>query len=169
MIARFAFTVSGARVALVTSRRYSVTTNGHVSAARSALSHLAVFVVPDVFAKYEYEHEKNVAYLVAEYQAELARDFRARNLPYWLSQGEARNRYAHLAEKIKEYGDIFDFNPWKAQARWEGRDWRGATNRLITAHRARDNARNTPEAIARREKERKERKGKPRDCCPNRF
>jgi hypothetical protein len=138
----------GRGVALVTSRQYSITTSGHVSAARSALSHLAVFVVPDVLAKYDYEHEKNIAHLVAEYQAELARDLRARNLPYWLSDGEARNRYAHLAETIKAYAGLFGVNLFETQAQWAQGDFREHTRALIAAHRARD----TPEAIARREK-----------------
>jgi hypothetical protein len=138
----------GRGVALVTSRQYSITTSGHVSAARSALSHLAVFVVPDVLAKYDYEHEKNIAHLVAEYKAELARDLRARNLPYWLSDGEARNRYAKLAEDIRIYASLFGVNLWERQAEWAGGDWREHTRALIAAHRARD----TPEAIARREK-----------------
>jgi hypothetical protein len=138
----------GRGVALITSRQYSVTTSGHVSAAKSALSYLAVFVVPDVLAKYDYEHEKNIAHLVAEYQAELARDLRARNLPYWLSDGEARNRYAHLAEKINAYAGLFGVNLWEKQAQWAQGDFREHTRALIAAHRARD----TPEAIARREK-----------------
>jgi hypothetical protein len=138
----------GRGVALVTSQKYTVTTSGHVSAAKSALSHLAVFVVPDVLAKYAYEHEKNIAHLVAEYQAELARDLRARNLPYWLSDGEARNRYAHLAEMIKAYAGLFGVNLFETQAQWAQGDFREHTRALIAAHRARD----TPEAIARREK-----------------
>lgn len=138
----------GRGVALITSRRYSVTTSGHVSEARSALSHFAVFVVPDVLAKYAHEHENNVAHLVAEYQAELARDLRARKLPFWIGDEGSRNRYAFLADTINDYAGLFGVNLWEAQAQWAGRDWREDTRALIAAHRARD----TPEAIARREK-----------------
>ena len=138
----------GRGVALITSRRYSVTTSGHVSEARGALLHLAAFVVPDVLAKYAYEHENNVAHLVSEYMAEIARDLRARKLPFWLEDEGSRNRYAFLADTINDYAGLFGVNLWEKQAQWAGRDWRADTRALIAAHRARD----TPEAIARREK-----------------
>ena len=139
---------AGRGVAFVTSQKYSVTTSGHVSEARYALNHFRLFVVPDVLAKYAYEHENNVAHLVAEYQAELARDLRARKLPFWIGDEGSRNRYAFLADTINNYAGLFGVNLWEKQAQWAGRDWREDTRALIAAHRARD----TPEAIARREK-----------------
>lgn len=138
----------GRGVAFVTSQNYSVTASGHVSAARYALNHFRLFVVPDVLAKHFWEHEKNVAHLVAEYQAEIARDLRARKLPFWITDEGSRNRYAHLADTINDYAGLFGVNLWETQAQWAGRDWREDTRALIAAHRARD----TPEAIARREK-----------------
>lgn len=138
----------GRGVALVTSQHYSATTSGHVSAARYALNHFRVFIVPDVLAKHPWEHEKNIAHLVAEYGAEIARDLRARKLPFWITDEGSRNRYAFFADTINDYAGLFGVNLWEKQAQWAARDWRADTRALIAAHRARD----TPEAIARREK-----------------
>lgn len=142
----------GRKVALVTSRKFSITTSGHVSDVRRALSHYRVFVVPHIF---ETDHADNIRYLVGEYQKEVARDLRAKSLPYWLHDGEgwARNEYAKQAEIINDYAALFSLDVSAIAPEWARGDWREDTRALIAAHRAK----NTPEAIAKREKARAKR------------
>lgn len=149
MIARFADTVTGERVALITSRKYSVTTTGHCSAARRALRHVRVFVVPEVFPT-QSEHSNNLAHLVLDYQGEVSRAMRARKLPYYTTQGEggeiergAEKYLFRMARDCAEYAQAFGLpDPaldWQADSLRIFEKWRGSQ---------------TPEAIAKREKER---------------
>jgi hypothetical protein len=147
MIARFAETVTGERVALITSRKYSVTTSGHCSAARQALRHVRVFVVPHVDPLGS-DSDANLAHLVAEYRGEVSRAMRARKLPYYITQDEggdielsADNYLSRLARDCSEYAQAFGLpDPaldWQADSLRIFEKWRGSQ---------------TPEAIARREK-----------------
>jgi hypothetical protein len=149
MIARFAFTVSGARVALVTSRKYSVTTSRHCSAAHQALRHVRVFVVPEIFPT-KWEHSNNLAHLVAEYQGEVSRAMRARKLPYYLTKEEggeielsSDNYLFRLTRDCSEYAHAFGL-PDPAL------DWQADSLRIFDKWLGSQ----TPETIAKREKER---------------
>jgi hypothetical protein len=149
MIARFADTVSGERVALVTADKYSVTTTRHCSAARQAVRHVRVFVVPDVCPT-QSEHSTNLARLVLDYRDEVSRAMRARKLPYYLTQEEggeielsSNNCLFRLARDCAEYARAFGLiDP--------ALDWQADSLRIFEKWRASQ----TPEAIDKREKER---------------
>jgi hypothetical protein len=143
MIARFADTVTGERVALITSRKYSVTTSRHCSAARQALRHVRVFVVPHVDPLWR-DNEANLAHLVAEYQGEVSRAMRARKLPSFLEEfSESSNAFERLARDCAEYAQAFGL-PDPAF------DWQADSLRILEKFQRGQ----TPEAIAKREKER---------------
>lgn len=65
-------------VVLFTTKSYSVTTSGHCSMVRSAVSHLTVFSVPNVFAKIKAEHEGNLADYAKRISDRLLKTARAR-------------------------------------------------------------------------------------------
>lgn len=97
---------NGETVALLTSRRWSVTTSGHQSAARGAVSHLTSFEVGSLG---EYgqaiDHVKNMAQLTESYRTELAAGFRKRTIADW--------NYSHLRElatAAEHYARVFNLD-----------------------------------------------------------
>lgn len=60
VVARHCLSKSGNSFVLLTTQRYSVTTSGHVSGARSAVRGRTVFLVPDVLADTVAEHRANL-------------------------------------------------------------------------------------------------------------
>lgn len=78
-------------VVLLNSHAYSVTTASHLSALRSACSHLVVIYVPAPGATQRETHIENFDYLVAEYEKEVLRLSRARTYK--------NPEYAHRVER----------------------------------------------------------------------
>lgn len=128
---------------LITSRSYSVTTSHHCSLARRAVSGRTVFRVPSLGATTgPIDHAANLAYYAREYARELARLKRARifwqsALDYLTPYSDAWIAYAKVFRLPKP-----KINPQKDAAE-------------VEARRARlEAARNTPAAIAKRERDR---------------
>lgn len=80
-IARHITSKSGKSAVLFTTKTYSVTTSGHCSMVRSAISHLTRFDVPNVFARIKAEHEGNLA------------DYAKRISDYLLKAARARTEF----------------------------------------------------------------------------
>jgi hypothetical protein len=103
-IARHVTNTSGASAVLFTTAHYSVTTAGHCSMVRSAVSHLDVFEVSNVFAKIKAEHEGNLADYAKRISAGLLRSVRMR-------QGYSREwQHKHaleLREQAIKYAKFF--------------------------------------------------------------
>lgn len=97
-IGRLVDAPDGSRVALLISRRWSVTTSSHQSRAASAVHHLVHFTVPrlDVSA---HAHAENMAYLVKEYSDRIASLKRSRNAPddyqYTYSSDAANSAFSY--------------------------------------------------------------------------
>src|ERR1700732_1780173 len=82
-IARHVTNTSGASAVLFTTAHHSVTTTGHCSMVRSAVSHLDVFEVSNVFAKIKAEHEGNLADYAKRISAGLLKAARAKTSKEW--------------------------------------------------------------------------------------
>jgi hypothetical protein len=82
-IARHVTSRSGKSAVLFTTKSYSVTTSSHCSMVRSAVSHLTLFSVPNVFARVKAEHEGNLADYAKRISASLLKAARARQHKEW--------------------------------------------------------------------------------------
>lgn len=84
-IARHVTNKAGKSAVLFTTAHYSVTTSGHCSMVRSAVSHLTVFDVPNIVGKWdsEVDHKANLADYAKRISAELLKSARARTSKEW--------------------------------------------------------------------------------------
>lgn len=82
-IARHVANKSGKTAVLFTTATYSVTTAGHCSSVRSAISHLTVFHVPDVWADTREKHHTNLRDYAERISKTLLRTARARKNKEW--------------------------------------------------------------------------------------
>lgn len=145
-IAQF-YDVDGGEVCLVTSRRYSVTTSGkHMTALWRALSYdrSNVFVVPNVTPVLigGREHVENLAHLVAAFDERATYAQRAKQ--YYGDANDLHGELSDLAEKAERYAKLFELPAPQF-------DNPAEVARRVFAKRA---ERDTPEAIAKREKAR---------------
>lgn len=151
------------KIAIITTRKYSVTTSKHVRIARRALSHYRVFVVPELGRDYRSQIE-NLNYLARQYAGAVAENMKARKLPFWIIEtpeglkpamrpwapwGEW-NPLKELAEQVGEYATL-------AGQETPEPHWQEDTRRILAHHAARIAKANTPSAIAKREKARAKR------------
>lgn len=154
-IARFTEDASGRRVALVTSRTYSQTTSSkHMPPIWRALRGSVYFRVPDVGAVLlgGRDHARNLAYLVEQFR-EAERRFRGRRKVY------AQDVAAHIREWLgrewaiaMDYAEAFGLErPADLPADFTALDVLAAE--IAAMREQREAARNTPEAIAKREVE----------------
>lgn len=146
--------ISGQSVALITSRKFSITTSGHTSSAWRALTHFRVFYVPTVSALNE---TSNLAYLWDLYKNKVKESMGARNLPWWIAEtpeGLAPkpiyDPLPALARDVEEYATLFGLT-------YEALDPEGDVKAILAHHAARIARQNTPQAIAKREKARAKR------------
>lgn len=155
-IARLLRGEDGAMVALISSHRYSISTNGHRSDIYRALPRtIRTFEVPHLGVSggrvtsvmdIESTHRANLSALVTEYGELVAKMKRART---WY--GDIRDQLQEKAHEVAEYGDLFSvaYTPlnWEHDAA------------EVVAHRAQREARlNSPEAIAKRSRDAERRK-----------
>lgn len=140
VIASFVQSVEGERVALITSRGYSMTTSSkHMPAARGAVSG-KVFYVPNVSPCGIADHTGNLAYLVGEYGGHVAKCRRARDLSDW-----QLTRLADLAKTAQSYARTFGLAVPEIDAASDAEE-------VINFRAARDAKNATPQAIAKRAK-----------------
>ena len=151
------------QTAIITARKYSVTTSKHVSMARRALSHYRVFVVPEMARDYKSQTE-NLAYLAGRYADCVAENMKGRKLPFWIEETEEGlkpavrtwapegelNPLKELAEQFSEYSILVGQEAPEPH-------WQEDTRRILAHHAARIAKANTPSAIAKREKARAKR------------
>jgi hypothetical protein len=156
-------TSHGAAVALITSRRFSITTSGHTRAASSALSHFRVFYVPLIHLGEE--QGKNLAHLWGLYSGAVADNMKARNLPWWIEETpeglkpkREYNPLCDLARDVEDFAECFGLPACEGFG-GSGAEmtWKEDTRRILAHHAARIARQNTPQAIAKREKEKAKR------------
>ena len=147
-IARFVTDAVGGRVALVTTETFSKTTSGkHMPAVRNALrgAHVRTFWVPSVALSdipagrgTRGSHESNLAALVVAYEAEKVGARRARIEPFGFA-----DRPHTLADDAREYATVFALDLPSLSPLVDASE-------IAVARLKRDEARNTPEARAKR-------------------
>lgn len=94
---------NGERVALLISRTWSVTTSSHQSAARSAVSHLTNFTVPNIGAYHaNVDHGANLEYLTKNFQENVRASYRKRTFTEW-----AHSSLVEQANNITAYARVF--------------------------------------------------------------
>jgi hypothetical protein len=143
--------ISGQAVALITSRKFSITTSGHTSAASQALSHFRTFYIPETCAP---NNAGNLAHLWGLYKNRVKDYMGARKLPYWIEETPeglkpkpSYNPLQDLARDVEEYATLFGLT-------YEALDPESDIRAILAHHAARIARQNTPKAIAKREKER---------------
>lgn len=141
-IGRIVESVTGRRIALITSRTYSVTTSSkHMPPARRAASHLKMFCVENFS-----DHAGNLRRLVTDYREAIEKAKRSRDYPQ-------EYRIGHVAAVADDYAETFGLKP--PALPWE------ADTAAVAAYRAERDARNsTPEALAKREREKAQREAR---------
>lgn len=112
--------VGSQNIALFTSRKWSQTTQGHISSYRSSASHLTQFVVPDILlgrfvvdpsdAYFKHSHDANVAYFQDQYADELASMMRATAESYSIRGDSPRAKLIELANQLYGYARLFALN-----------------------------------------------------------
>jgi hypothetical protein len=105
-VANIITTPSGARVALFTSDKWSVTTSAHVSEYRSAASHYTSFSVPDIFPSGD--HAKNVAYFKRRYAEEVAKMLRAPADSWRIHADRAGETLREVRKELHAYEAAFN-------------------------------------------------------------
>lgn len=122
-IANFTTGADGARVYLISSHKYSNTTNGHQSAARGAVRHQRMFQVPDIGASggrahsvigwpmsdaksWAPVHAANLAYFASAYAENVAKCLRFQSW-YWQDMGDVLAGLETYQERANEYADAF--------------------------------------------------------------
>lgn len=153
VIGRFVTLPRNGRVILVTSRRYSVTTCGkHMPALWRAIGwdRENVFQVPCPDARLQGggEHKRNLEHLVSVYIDTREKARRARD--YWGCEDDLRDRLDKLAAKARGYARLF-------KLRRPRLDPAADAANVFADRAAREARRNTPAAIAKREKDRERR------------
>lgn len=154
--------ISGQSVALITSRKFSITTAGHTSAASQALSHFRVFYVPETCAP---NNAGTLAHLWGLYKNRVKEYMRGRKLPYWVEETPeglkpkpSCNPLQELARDVADFAEYFRLEAPEGFAGLGGEMvWREDTRRILAHHAARIAKENTPQAIAKREKDRAKR------------
>jgi hypothetical protein len=101
-IARHVTNKSDKAAVLFTTKTYSVTTTGHCSMVRGAVSHLTVFDVPNVFANVKAEHEGNLADYAKRISAALLKAARSRVHKEW-----SHKHALELREQAVKYATFF--------------------------------------------------------------
>jgi hypothetical protein len=156
VIARFVKDVRGNNVVLITDHKYSVTTSQHKGEAWAATRQYVQFEVPSLgYYGDDVNHETNLTYLAKLYTDMLAGFRRKRELPessYW----SPKERLQELADKVRSYCDHFGLTAPTIDVEHD-------YSELVAFHAERDAKRNTPQAIAKRERERQRRVNKIRD------
>lgn len=153
-IASFVDTVDGRRAVLVTSQRYSMTTNSkHMPALGRAIDYgrgdyAPCFTVPFVRPRLigGREHEANLAHLRAAYDERVAKAKRAQEL--WGGTARLLDDLERLAYAARDYAIAFDMSLDRAF------DPEGDAAAIVAHHAAREAKRNAPGAAEKREKER---------------
>jgi hypothetical protein len=152
-------TSHGSKVALITSRKFSITTSGHTRAASSALSHFRVFYVPLIHLGEK--QGANINYLWDMYSKAVAENMKARNLPWWIEETPEGlkpkrdyNPLCDLARDVEDFAECFGLGAYDGFG-GSGAEmtWKEDTRRIIAHHAARIARQNTPQAIAKREKD----------------
>jgi len=152
-IGRFVQTVDGQRALLVTSNSYSMTTScKHMPALWQAINYgrgvySPCFTVPIVsaYGLDSKKHGLNLAYLVAEYETLAAKFLRARDI--YGDESHLVGRLQERADMARNYASAFGLEWPFLDAGSDGREiWR--------KRQERESKNNTPEAIAKRERER---------------
>jgi len=156
-------TSHGAAVALITSCKFSITTSGHTRAASSALSHFRVFYVPRIHLGEK--QGANANYLWNVYSRAVSENMKARKLPWWIEETPEGlkpkfdyNPLCDLARDVEDFAECFGLG---AHAGFGGSGaemtWKEDTRRILEHHAARIARQNTPQAIAKREKDKAKR------------
>jgi hypothetical protein len=156
-------TSHGSKVALITSRKFSITTSGHTRAASSALSHFRVFYVPLIHLGEK--QGANINYLWDMYSRAVAENMKARNLPWWIEETPEGlkpkrdyNPLCDLARDVEDFAECFGLGAYDGFG-GSGAEmtWKEDTRRILAHHAARIARQNTPQAIAKREKDKAKR------------
>ena len=155
-------TITGQGIALITSRKFSITTSGHTSAASQALSHFRTFYVPETCAP---NNAGNLAHLWGLYKNRVKDYMGARKLPYWIEETpeglKPKPSYNPLQDLARDVADFAEYFKLEAPEGFAGLGgemvWREDTRRILAHHAARIAKENTPQAIAKREKARAKR------------
>jgi hypothetical protein len=156
-IGRFVETIDGHRALLVTSNSYSMTTSGkHMPALWSAVNYgrgvyspcfsVPIISQPGAFDDLDNKaHGSNLAYLIEQYQTLAAKSLRARDI--YGDETYLIGKLQERADKARNYASAFGLELPFFNAGSDGRDiWR--------KRQEREAKNNTPEAVAKRERER---------------
>lgn len=148
LIARFVEAPDGSSVVLVTSRTWSPTTSGHQGFAKDAARHFPTFTVPDIgddYSSRSIDHTKNLASLVKECQDGLATMKRKRDV------SGHEPVYIRINAKIAhDYASMFALPA-------PDLDIEAEIQAILNYRAERDARLNTPEAAAKRERDRERR------------
>jgi hypothetical protein len=156
-------TSHGSKVALITSRKFSITTSGHTRAASSALSHFRVFYVPLIHLGEK--QGVNINYLWDIYSKAVSENMKALKLPWWIEETTEGlkpkrdyNPLRDLARDVEDFAECFGLGAYDGFGGYGAeKTWMEDTRRIIAHHAARIARQNTPQAIAKRERGRAKR------------